>query len=161
MVILMQCKLVQLARPCSDAEVSELPSSHWRSGHHGYSRLTFAEGSYGTVAAACHHLHHWELVHWHWNRDRARLEYIYLPYKRPFSFWSPRGCSYVDERSRMTMPVTASTLPYHLQACFSDRSLDQKSQHMSNHLSLFTCRCYSRIWERNLLPCSEPAQLLE
>ena len=46
-----------------------------QSGHHLYSQLTFAESCWPVAAAACHNLWHWELVHWHWDFDKARLWY--------------------------------------------------------------------------------------
>jgi hypothetical protein len=52
--------------------------------------------------------------------------------QKTLQFLVPRGCSYVDERSGMKMLLVESTLPYHLQASFTEKGLNQKSQHVSN-----------------------------
>ena len=40
----------------------------------------------------------------------------------------------------MKMLLVGSTLPYHLQASFTEKGLNQKSQHVSNRFSLGAMR---------------------
>ena len=183
MVVLLQCQLVtNLARPCTDAEVSKLPSSH---GVAIIRTATWRGRSYRTVAAACHLQLRTRTqspktkASAHAGKKPSLVALSKEAFKSESSIDQnlPGTCIFAIQKTLQHL-VSKGVLIFwwevrnedtwnreHLAISFASflhwEGSQPKVPARFQSFSTVTCRCYEKMWERNLLPCWEPPQLLE